>query len=102
MAAVIDSCVIDSRNPSEAIGHTSDSIMVMNATRVPMVTRPWPAAYAPKPSTMISVMFGMTSSSVQNLAGHPDLAQLGVEQAGGPLVEAAVGVLLAAEGLDHP
>ncbi len=44
LAAVIDSCVIDSRKPSDAIGHTSDSIIVMNATSVPMVTRPWPAA----------------------------------------------------------
>ena len=44
LAAVIDSCVIDSRKPSEAIGHTSDSIIVMNATSVPMVTSPLPAA----------------------------------------------------------
>ncbi len=44
LAAVIASCVIDNRKPSEAIGHTSDSIMVMKATRVPMVTSPWPAA----------------------------------------------------------
>jgi hypothetical protein len=38
LAAVNDSCVIDSRNPSDAMGHTSDSIIVMNATRVPIVT----------------------------------------------------------------
>ena len=38
LAAVKDSCVIDSRKPSDAIGQTSDSIMVMNATSVPMVT----------------------------------------------------------------
>ena len=44
LAAVMDSCVIDSRKPSEAMGHTSDSIIVMNATSVPMVTRPLPAA----------------------------------------------------------
>lgn len=68
LAAVNDSCVIDSRNPSDAIGQTSDSIIVMNATSVPMVTRPCPAAYAPKPSTTISVRLGMTSSSVQNFA----------------------------------
>jgi hypothetical protein len=68
LAAVIASWVIDSRNPSEAIGHTSDSIMVMKATSVPSVTSPWPAAQAPNPSTMIRVMFGMTSSSVQNRA----------------------------------
>ena len=37
-AAVNDSCVIDSRKPSDAIGQTSDSIIVMNATSVPMVT----------------------------------------------------------------
>ena len=68
LAAVNDSCVIDSRKPSDAIGHTSDSIIVMNATSVPSVTRPWPAAYAPKPSTTIRVRFGMISSSVQNFA----------------------------------
>ena len=44
LAAVIDSWVMDSRKPNEAIGHTSDSIIVMNATRVPMVTSPCPAA----------------------------------------------------------
>ena len=38
LAAVNDSWVIDSRKPSDAIGQTSDSIMVMNATSVPMVT----------------------------------------------------------------
>ena len=38
LAAVNDSCVIDSRKPSDAIGHTSDSIIVMNATSVPIVT----------------------------------------------------------------
>ena len=43
-AAVIASWVIAHRKPSEAIGHTSDSIMVMNATSVPMLTRPRPAA----------------------------------------------------------
>lgn len=37
LAAVMDSWVMDSRKPSEAIGHTSDSIMVMNATSVPML-----------------------------------------------------------------
>ena len=37
-AAVNDSCVIDSRKPSDAIGQTRDSIMVMNATSVPIVT----------------------------------------------------------------
>jgi hypothetical protein len=42
--------------------------MVMKATSVPIVTEPWPAAEAPRPSTMISVRFGMTSSSVQNFA----------------------------------
>ena len=67
-AAVMDSCIIDSRKPSDAMGHTSDSIMVMNATSVPMVTRSWPTAYAPNPSTRMSVRFGMTSSSVQNRA----------------------------------
>ena len=40
----------------------------MNATSVPSVIRPWPAAYAPKPSTTISVTLGMISSSVQNFA----------------------------------
>ena len=39
-AAVIDSWVIDSRKPSEEIGQTSESIIVMKATRVPSVTRP--------------------------------------------------------------
>jgi hypothetical protein len=38
VAAVNDSCVIDNKKPSDAIGHTSDSIIVMNATSVPMVT----------------------------------------------------------------
>ena len=38
LAAVNDSCVIDSRKPSDAMGHTSDSIIVMNATSVPIVT----------------------------------------------------------------
>src|SRR5689334_16609122 len=38
LAAVNDSCVMDSRKPSDAIGHTSDSIIVMNATSVPIVT----------------------------------------------------------------
>ncbi len=68
LAAVIDSCVIDSRKPSDAMGQTSDSIIVMNATSVPMVTMPCPAAYAPKPSTTMRVRLGMTSSSVQNFA----------------------------------
>ena len=68
LAAVIASCVIDSKKPSDAIGQTSDSIMVMKATRVPRVTSPRPAARAPKPSTTIRVMLGMISSSVQNLA----------------------------------
>ena len=67
-AAVIASWVIESRNPSEATGHTSDSIRVMKATRVPMVSRPWPAAIAPKPSTMIRATLGMTSRKVQNRA----------------------------------
>ena len=67
-AAVIDSWVIDSRKPNEAIGHTSESIIVMNATSVPSVIRPCPAANAPKPSTMIRVTLGMISSSVQNFA----------------------------------
>ena len=44
LAAVIDSWVIDSRKPSEAMGHTSDSIIVMKATSVPRVTSPCPAA----------------------------------------------------------
>ena len=43
-AAVNDSCIIDSRKPSDAMGQTSDSIIVMKATSVPMVTKPWPAA----------------------------------------------------------
>ena len=68
LAAVNDSWVIDSRKPSEAIGHTSDSIIVMKATSVPSVTEPLPAAYAPKPSTTISVRLGMISNSVQNFA----------------------------------
>ena len=38
LAAVNDSWVIDSRKPSDAMGHTSDSIIVMNATSVPIVT----------------------------------------------------------------
>jgi len=38
LAAVNDSCVIDNRKPSDAIGHTSESIIVMNATSVPIVT----------------------------------------------------------------
>ena len=67
-AAVIDSWVIDSRNPSEATGHTSDSIRVMNATSVPRVSRPWPAASAPKPRTRIRATFGMISRKVQNRA----------------------------------
>ncbi len=74
LAAVNDSCVMDSRKPNEAMGHTSDSIIVMKATRVPIVTWPWPAAYAPKPSTTISVRLGMTSSNVQNFADTVTLA----------------------------
>jgi hypothetical protein len=38
-AAVMDSCSMDSRKPSDAMGHTSDNIIVMKATRVPIVTR---------------------------------------------------------------
>ena len=68
LAAVIASWVIDSRKPSEAIGHTSDSIMVMNATSVPRVISPRPAANAPNPKTTIKAIFGMISSKVQNLA----------------------------------
>ena len=68
LAAVIASWVIEIRKPSDAIGHTSDSIMVMNATSVPRVTRPRPAASAPSPSTTIRLMLGMISSSVQNFA----------------------------------
>ena len=68
LAAVIASCVIEIRKPSDAIGQTSDNIMVMNATSVPRVTRPRPAARAPNPSTMISEMLGMISSRVQNFA----------------------------------
>ena len=67
-AAVIDSWAMASRNPSAATGQTSDSIKVMNATRVPSVSRPWPAATAPKPSTTIRVTLGMTSRKVQNRA----------------------------------
>ncbi len=74
LAAVNDSCVIDNKKPSDAMGHTSDSIIVMNATSVPMVTWPWPAAYAPKPSTTMSVRLGMTSSRVQNLADTDTLS----------------------------
>ena len=65
-AAVIASCAIDSRKPSAATGQTSDIIRVMKATSVPSVTCPWPAASAPKPSTMIKVTLGMTPRKVQN------------------------------------
>ena len=102
LAAVIASWVIDSRKPSDAIGHTSDSIMVMNATSVPIVTRPWPAAYAPKPSTRINVRFGMTSSNVQNLADTVTFSHLGAVQHGSLLVEAVEDVLLTPERLDDP
>ena len=67
-AAVNASWVMASRKPRAATGQTSDSIKVMKATSEPMVSWPWPAATAPKPSTTIRVALGITSRKVQNFA----------------------------------
>ena len=65
-AAVIASCVIESRNPSEVTGQTSDIIRVVKATSVPSVTCSWATASAPRVSTMIRVTLGMTPRNVKN------------------------------------
>ena len=51
---------------------------------------------------MISVRFGMISSSVQNFADTDTRRDLRVVQIGELPVEPVVGVALAAERLDHP
>ena len=65
-AAVIASCVIESRKPSEVTGQTSDIIRVVKATSVPSVTCSWATASAPRVSTMMRVTLGMTPRNVKN------------------------------------
>ena len=65
-AAVIASCAIARIPPSDVTGQISDSIRVMNATRVPSVIASRPTASAPSSSTITRVRFGITPRKLQN------------------------------------
>ena len=65
-ADVIASWAIARIAPSDSTGQISDSISVMNATRVPSVIASRPTASAPSSSTITRVRFGITSRKVQN------------------------------------
>jgi hypothetical protein len=73
-AAVIASWAIARITPSDATGHTSESIKVMKATSVPSVRAPWPTPSAPSSSTTTTARFGITSRKVQNLADNRTLS----------------------------
>ena len=65
-ADVIASWAIARMAPSDVTGQISDSIRVMNATRVPSDHRTVPTASAPSSRTITRVRFGITSRKLQN------------------------------------
>ena len=75
-AAVIASCAIARITPSDATGHTSESISVMKATSSPGVSWPRPTPIAPSRSTTATARLGITSRKVQNFADSRTLSML--------------------------
>ena len=75
-AAVIASCDIARITPSEATGHTSDSISVMKATSSPGVSAPRPTPMAPSSSTTTTARLGITSRKVQKRAASRTFSRL--------------------------
>ena len=100
-AAVIASCAIARITPSEATGHTSESIRVMKATSSPGVSAPRPTPMAPSSSTTTTARLGITSRKVQNRADSRTLSMLVACSLRAAAVVLARDVLAAAEGLDH-
>ena len=100
-AEVIASWAIARMTPSDATGHTSDSIRVMKATSSPGVRSPRPTPIEPSSSTTTTAKLGITSRKVQNFADSRTLSMLVACSCWARLVLLG-DVLAAAEGLDHP